>query len=195
MVQCGLMWVWEAIWRGRWVGREGDEGDEREEVEKEEEEEGRRRGGCRTVCGAMRVYLPREIATVGLEEVVVEVAGGAVGLVVVLEEAAVVVMVGCGVEEVVVLATTVVEEDRTKSPRRVAWAWMTVRPARMMFWVPWIWERREILLPVSVEMYSLLGGRGGAGAWGVDVVVVVGGGLGSRLGGMVGASGGLTGFG
>lgn len=57
------------------------------------------------------------------------------------------------------LALVVVEEEddaaeeegrvRTKSPRMQTSAWMTVRPPRIMFWVPWIWERRETLLPVS----------------------------------------------
>lgn len=28
-----------------------------------------------------------------------------------------------------------------------------------MFWVPWRWARRATLLPVSVSMYSDLGGR------------------------------------
>ncbi len=36
-----------------------------------------------------------------------------------------------------------------KSPRMQTSAWMTVRPPRMMFCVPWIWDFRETLLPVS----------------------------------------------
>ena len=40
---------------------------------------------------------------------------------------------------------------RMRSPRIQASAWMTVRPARIIFCVPWIWERRETLLPVSLE--------------------------------------------
>lgn len=69
---------------------------------------------------------------------------------------------------------------RTRSPRMVVPDWITVRPPRIMLAVPWIWERREILLPVSVVMYSLLGARGRRGA------VVVGGGGGA---GMVGVEG------
>ena len=33
-------------------------------------------------------------------------------------------------------------------------AQMTVRPPRMTCCVPWSWERRETLLPVSVTTYS-----------------------------------------
>ena len=54
-----------------------------------------------------------------------------------------------------------VEEVRSRSPLIMASDWITVRPPRMMFVVPWIWERRETLLPASVEMYSPLGGLGG----------------------------------
>ncbi len=36
-----------------------------------------------------------------------------------------------------------------RSPRMHTSAWMTVRPPRMMFCVPWIWALRETLLPVS----------------------------------------------
>lgn len=43
------------------------------------------------------------------------------------------------------------DEERYRSPRMTASAWMTVLPPRMMCCVPWIWERREILLPVSYE--------------------------------------------
>lgn len=54
-----------------------------------------------------------------------------------------------GVDLGLVVAT---EEEgcvRTKSPRMQTSAWMTVRPPRTMFCVPWICERRETLLPVS----------------------------------------------
>ena len=80
---------------------------------------------------------------------------------------------------------------RARSPRRIACAWITVRPPRMMFCVPWICERREILLPVSVEMYSLFGGRGplGAGA-GVEVEAEVEGLGGWELEGLGGSPGG-----
>lgn len=36
-----------------------------------------------------------------------------------------------------------------RSPRMHTSAWMTVRPPKMMFCVPWIWALRETLLPVS----------------------------------------------
>lgn len=38
---------------------------------------------------------------------------------------------------------------RSRSPRMMTSAWMTVLPPRMMFVVPIIWERRDTLLPVS----------------------------------------------
>lgn len=63
------------------------------------------------------------------------------------------------------------DEERYRSPRMTASAWMTVLPPRMMCCVPWIWERREILLPVSYEPVAavrlgleglkVLNGRGG----------------------------------
>lgn len=37
--------------------------------------------------------------------------------------------------------------------------WMTVLPPSMMFWVPTKVALRATLLPVSVSMYSPLGGR------------------------------------
>lgn len=36
-------------------------------------------------------------------------------------------------------------------------AWITVLPPRMMCWVPWIRDRREILLPVSWGWVSMGG--------------------------------------
>lgn len=52
------------------------------------------------------------------------------------------------------------EEERvgSRSPRIHTSAQITVRPPRMMCCVPWSWERRLTLLPVSVVTYSLLGG-------------------------------------
>jgi hypothetical protein len=47
------------------------------------------------------------------------------------------------------LGSAGVEALRNRSPRMTASAWMTVLPPRMMCCVPWIWDRREILLPVS----------------------------------------------
>jgi len=47
---------------------------------------------------------------------------------------------------------SVVEEGgrvRVRSPRMMTSAWMTVRPPRMMFGVPWMKDLRETLLPVS----------------------------------------------
>ena len=38
---------------------------------------------------------------------------------------------------------------RSRSPRMMTSAWITVLPPSMMFVVPIIWERRETLLPVS----------------------------------------------
>lgn len=43
-------------------------------------------------------------------------------------------------------------EVRIRSPRMQTWGWMTARPPRIMCWVPWSWERRATLLPVSVSM-------------------------------------------
>jgi hypothetical protein len=58
---------------------------------------------------------------------------------------------------------------RTRSPRMMASAQITVRPPRIMFCVPWIWERRETLFPVS--WCRLLVGREemGTAAYGLDV--------------------------
>ena len=53
---------------------------------------------------------------------------------------------------------------RMRSPRRMTSAWMTVRPPRMMFGVPWMRERRETLLPVSWEEGEHVGWWG-FGAW------------------------------
>lgn len=39
--------------------------------------------------------------------------------------------------------------SRWRSPRMQTSAWTTVLPPRIMCWVPWTWERRETLLPVS----------------------------------------------
>lgn len=52
-------------------------------------------------------------------------------------------------------------EVRRRSPRIMASDCITVRPPRMMFVVPWIWERRETLLPASVSMYSPFAALGG----------------------------------
>lgn len=54
-------------------------------------------------------------------------------------------LLGLEEELEVVLGTRV----RSRSPRITASAWITVRPPRIMFVVPWICERRETLLPVS----------------------------------------------
>ncbi len=48
---------------------------------------------------------------------------------------------------------------RTRSPRIMTSGWMTVLPPSMMFWVPTSVALRATLLPVSVSMYSPLGGR------------------------------------
>lgn len=61
-----------------------------------------------------------------------------------------------------------------RSPRMQAKGWMTQRPPRVICWVPWSWERRETLLPVSVSTQS--------GFWEVGLgllllVVVLGGGM------------------
>lgn len=48
---------------------------------------------------------------------------------------------------------------RTRSPRIMTSGWMTVLPPSMMFWVPTSVALRATLFPVSVSMYSPLGGR------------------------------------
>lgn len=48
-----------------------------------------------------------------------------------------------------VLAAGFDDTVRYRSPRIVASAWITVFPPRIMRCEPWIWDRREILLPVS----------------------------------------------
>lgn len=56
---------------------------------------------------------------------------------------------------------------RSKSPRMMTSACMTVLPPRMMFVVPRIWDLRETLLPVSWEVVSfvlqVMGGATGRG--------------------------------
>lgn len=65
----------------------------------------------------------------------------------------------------------------SRSPRMQTSAQITVRPPRMMCWVPCSWERRETLLPVSVVTKVGLGVFEGAEG------VLVGG---LVVGGMVG---------
>lgn len=68
-----------------------------------------------------------------------------------------------GLVFVVLVVVVLLEEDeedgggrvvvvRIRSPRMQTWGWMTARPPRMMCWVPWSWDRRATLLPVSVSM-------------------------------------------
>lgn len=45
---------------------------------------------------------------------------------------------------------------RNRSPRITASAWITVLPPRMMCCVPWIWDRREILFPVSCFFFLVV---------------------------------------
>lgn len=139
----------------------------------EEDDDDDRKGGRNTHPGATSVYRPIETATVCLAP------APDAGATLLLEPALWVVVEGAEAGA-----------GRTRSPRITALAWIAVRPPRIMLAVPWIWERREILLPVSVRMYSLLGARAGAGARvevGRGVGVGVGGGLGA---GMVGWLGG-----
>ena len=66
-----------------------------------------------------------------------------------------------GADVVVEEGFEVEEEDEAgrvlwRSPRMQTSAWMTVRPPRTMFCVPWIWARRETLLPVSWGVRGLV---------------------------------------
>ena len=55
-----------------------------------------------------------------------------------------------GSSAVLVLDAAGVDDTvRYRSPRIVASAWITVFPPRIIRCEPWIWDRREILLPVS----------------------------------------------
>lgn len=55
---------------------------------------------------------------------------------------------------VVVLVVVEVVRVRTRSPRRRTSGMRIVRPARVMFWVPIRWARRETLLPESCVQFG-----------------------------------------